>query len=115
MNFLIKGVLKKDELESREIYYVIEQKEVFKVKTNGNEPIEIQIPKIIAKKGLIKEDTPIEIKINVLSEIELKLKDKLKNENNNLLKPKIEEKIENIKINLDKKDEEIKQEQKEIV
>jgi len=95
MDFIIKGVLKKDEIESQEIYYVINKKEVFKIESEKK--LEIEIPKIVAKKGLIKDNTPIEISISIELEKELlKEKQKAKEEKPMLLIPIKEDKKEEL-------------------
>ncbi len=76
MDLNIKGILKKDKLESQEVQYVLNNKEVFRV--ISEEKKEIEVPKIIARKGLIKDNTPIEIVLNI--EIEKDLKDMKKEE-----------------------------------
>ena len=91
MKFVIEGYLKKDEIDSNRVDFIMENKEVFYLEANNDI---LKIPKIIVIKGFLKEGR---VKL-ILELTEKNEKLKLENlENDNVLRDSNKEEVNSYK------------------
>ena len=55
MRIVLEGFIKKDEIDSNRIDFLMDNKEVFYFETNNESKEFLEIPKILALKGFLKE------------------------------------------------------------